>query len=85
VTDKVVVKNLYKIYGRDPSKAMRMLESGMSKELIFQQTGMVVGVKDANFHVEEGEIFVLMGLSGSGKSTLIRLLSVFGAGSTQAH
>jgi len=75
VTDKVVVKNLYKIYGRDPSKAMRMLESGMSKELIFQQTGMVVGVKDANFHVEEGEIFVLMGLSGSGKSTLIRLLN----------
>ena len=36
---------------------------------------MVVGVKDANFHVNEGEIFVLMGLSGSGKSTLIRLLN----------
>lgn len=75
MTDKVVVKNLYKIYGQDPVKAMRMLESGMSKDVIFQQTGMVVGVKDANFHVEEGEIFVLMGLSGSGKSTLIRLLN----------
>lgn len=75
MTEKIIVKNLYKIYGADPGRAMQMLGSGMSKELIFQQTGMVVGVKDANFHVEEGEIFVLMGLSGSGKSTLIRLLN----------
>lgn len=28
-----------------------------------------------NFEVNEGEIFVIMGLSGSGKSTLIRLLN----------
>ncbi|HAQ86955.1 MAG TPA: glycine betaine/L-proline ABC transporter ATP-binding protein, partial [Pseudomonas sp.] len=30
---------------------------------------------DVSFSVEEGEIFVLMGLSGSGKSTLIRLIN----------
>jgi glycine betaine/proline transport system ATP-binding protein len=75
VAEKVVVKNLYKIFGQSPDLAMQMLKRGLSKDEIFQQTGMVVGVKDANFHVNEGEIFVLMGLSGSGKSTLIRLLN----------
>jgi len=75
VAEKVVVKNLYKIFGHSPELAMQMLQRGLGKDEIFQQTGMVVGVKDANFHVNEGEIFVLMGLSGSGKSTLIRLLN----------
>lgn len=73
--EKVVVKNLYKVYGSHPEQAMEMLHAGQSKDSIFQQTGMVVGVTDANFSVNEGEIFVLMGLSGSGKSTLIRLLN----------
>ncbi len=75
MAEKVVVKNLYKIFGHSPDLAMQMLKRGLGKDEIFQQTGMVVGVKDANFHVNEGEIFVLMGLSGSGKSTLIRLLN----------
>jgi glycine betaine/proline transport system ATP-binding protein len=75
VVEKVVVKNLYKVYGPHPERAMQMLHAGQSKDAIFQQTGMVVGVTDANFSVNEGEIFVLMGLSGSGKSTLIRLLN----------
>ena len=75
MAEKVVVKNLYKVYGQNPAQAMQMLSKGQSKEDIFRQTGMTIGVKDANFHVNEGEIFVLMGLSGSGKSTLIRLLN----------
>ncbi|MCX8520007.1 MAG: glycine betaine/L-proline ABC transporter ATP-binding protein ProV [Rhodoferax sp.] len=75
MAEKVVVKNLYKIFGPNPNLAMQMLQQGKGKDGIFQQTGMVVGVKNANFHVNEGEIFVLMGLSGSGKSTLIRLLN----------
>lgn len=73
--EKIVVKNLYKIYGNHPQAAMHMLANGHSKEDVFAKTGMTVGIKDANFHVNEGEIFVLMGLSGSGKSTLIRLLN----------
>ncbi len=75
MTEKIVVKNLYKVFGPKPDVAMQMLQAGHGKDEIFRQTGMVVGVKDANFHVAEGEIFVLMGLSGSGKSTLIRLLN----------
>ena len=75
MAEKVVVRNLYKVFGPHPAQAMELLRQGRSKEEIFQQTGMVVGVKDASFSVDEGEIFVLMGLSGSGKSTLIRLLN----------
>ena len=72
---KIVAKGLHKIFGRAPEAALEMLRKGQNKDEIFAQTGMVVGVQDANFAVNEGEIFVIMGLSGSGKSTLIRLLN----------
>ena len=75
MAEKVVVRNLYKVFGPHPAQAMELLRQGQGKEQIFEQTGMVVGVKDASFTVDEGEIFVLMGLSGSGKSTLVRLLN----------
>lgn len=52
-----------------------MLKSGLSKDEIFKKTGMTIGVQDASFEINEGEIFVIMGLSGSGKSTLVRLLN----------
>lgn len=72
---KLEVKNLYKIFGEHPERAFKLLESGKNKEQIFAKTGLSVGVKDANLAIEEGEIFVIMGLSGSGKSTLVRLLN----------
>ncbi|GMA70928.1 hypothetical protein GCM10025879_21760 [Leuconostoc litchii] len=40
-----------------------------------KETGATVGVHDVSFDVEEGEVFVIMGLSGSGKSTLVRLIN----------
>ena len=72
---KVEVKNLYKVFGNKPKKAIKLLESGASKDAIFSQTGMTVGVQNASLQIREGEIFVIMGLSGSGKSTLVRLLN----------
>ncbi len=72
---KVVVKNLHKVFGNKPDIAMKMLNDGMHKDEILKQTGQVVGVLDATFQINKGEIFVIMGLSGSGKSTLIRLLN----------
>ncbi|EKT59457.1 glycine betaine/L-proline ABC transporter ATP-binding protein ProV [Providencia sneebia] len=72
---KLEVKNLYKIFGEHPEHALKLLESGMGKDEIFEKTGSTVGVKNANLAIEEGEIFVVMGLSGSGKSTLVRLLN----------
>lgn len=73
--EKLVVRNLYKIFGDDPDQALTMLEQGLPKQEIFEKTGQTVGVMDAGFTVYEGEIFVIMGLSGSGKSTLVRLLN----------
>jgi glycine betaine/proline transport system ATP-binding protein len=72
---KLEVKSLYKVFGNKPKKAIKMLESGATKDTIFSQTGMTVGVQNASLQIEEGEIFVIMGLSGSGKSTLVRLLN----------
>lgn len=72
---KLVVKNVFKVFGNQPKKALKMLEEGLSKEEIFKKTGMTIGVQNASFEINEGEIFVIMGLSGSGKSTLVRLLN----------
>jgi glycine betaine/proline transport system ATP-binding protein len=52
-----------------------MIQENRSKNEIVEKTGATVGVYDASFEVNEGEIFVIMGLSGSGKSTMIRLLN----------
>ena len=73
--EKLRVENLYKIFGPQPKKALKMLNDGMHKDDVLEKTGMTVGVNDASFSVNEGEIFVVMGLSGSGKSTLVRMLN----------
>ncbi|MDZ5566669.1 quaternary amine ABC transporter ATP-binding protein [Enterococcus cecorum] len=72
---KLEVKHLTKIFGRKTHQALNMIIENKSKKEILAKTGATVGVYDANFQVNEGEIFVVMGLSGSGKSTLIRLLN----------
>lgn len=72
---KIDVKNLTKIFGQHPEDAIKRLKQGKDKNQIFEETGMTVGVNRVSFRVEEGEIFVIMGLSGSGKSTLIRLIN----------
>jgi glycine betaine/proline transport system ATP-binding protein len=72
---KIEVKNLYKIFGPYPRQALIKLQSGWSKEKLLRQTGHTVGIHNVSFSVEQGEIFVVMGLSGSGKSTLIRCIN----------
>ena len=72
---KLVVKGLYKIFGSNPKRGLKLLQEGCSKEQIFRETGLTVGINNANFEVEEGETFVIMGLSGSGKSTVVRCLN----------
>ncbi|CAH8234196.1 glycine betaine/L-proline ABC transporter ATP-binding protein ProV [Vibrio aestuarianus] len=69
------VKNLYKVFGETPQQAFPLLAQGLDKDQIFEKTGLTVGVKDVSLSINEGEIFVIMGLSGSGKSTLVRLLN----------
>ncbi|MCP4746738.1 MAG: glycine betaine/L-proline ABC transporter ATP-binding protein ProV [Desulfobacteraceae bacterium] len=72
---KIIVENLYKIFGAQPQQAIKLLKQGRDKEFILDKTNMAVGVNNANFAIEAGEIFVIMGLSGSGKSTIVRMLN----------
>jgi glycine betaine/proline transport system ATP-binding protein len=72
---KIEIKNVYKVFGRHPEKALKMLGEGRKKDEILQKTHQVVALQDVSFSVEAGETFVVMGLSGSGKSTLIRCLN----------
>ncbi len=71
----IEVKNLSKIFGKNPNQALKLLDEGYSKDEILEKTGNTVGVNRASFEVKAGEIFVIMGLSGSGKSTLVRLIN----------
>ena len=75
MTTKISVDNLHKVFGPDPDEGMRLLEAGYEKDAIFEKTGNTVGVQRASFDIEEGEIFVIMGLSGSGKSTIVRMFN----------
>jgi glycine betaine/proline transport system ATP-binding protein len=73
--DKIVVEEVYKVFGPSPKQAIEMLKKGQSKAEILEKTRNAIGVAGANFTVKEGEILVVMGLSGSGKSTLVRCLN----------
>lgn len=73
--EKIRVENLYKIFGSNPKKIIPMLEKGANKDEVMEKTRHGVGVNNASFSVEQGEIVVVMGLSGSGKSTLVRCIN----------
>jgi len=72
---KVEVENVYKIFGPSPKQIIPLLEQGEDKTKILKKYKHTVGVNRTSFTVEEGEVFVIMGLSGSGKSTLIRCIN----------
>lgn len=72
---KIQVNNVYKVFGSAPMKMISFLEKGEKKTELLKKYKHSVGVNNVSFSVNEGEIFVVMGLSGSGKSTLIRCLN----------
>lgn len=72
---KISVRNLYKIFGKDPRTALKKVRDGMGKAELQRETGHVIGLNDNNIDMPTGKTTVIMGLSGSGKSTLIRQLN----------
>jgi len=72
---KISIRNLFKIFGPDPDVALEYVRRGMNKADLLEQQNHVLGLRDINVDMRDGEITVIMGLSGSGKSTLIRHLN----------
>ena len=66
--------SVYKIFGDNAQKLLSE-NKGKVDAAKFQEAGCIVGVNDASFDVNKGEMLVVMGLSGSGKSTLLRCIS----------
>ena len=67
-------KSVYKIFGDNAPKLFKE-SKGIVDPNYFQSEVCIVGVNNASFEVDNGEILVIMGLSGSGKSTLLRCIS----------
>jgi glycine betaine/proline transport system ATP-binding protein len=70
---KLACRGVWKLFGAGADRLMPGAD-GFSPEAL-AEAGAVIAVRDASFEIDEGEIFVIMGLSGSGKSTLVRCLS----------
>ncbi|UJB41152.1 quaternary amine ABC transporter ATP-binding protein [Streptomyces sp. A1-5] len=71
---RLQAEHLYKVFGRRPEDAVRKLQAGAGRDEL-RAEGTTAAVIDASIEVDEGQIFVVMGLSGSGKSTLLRMLN----------
>ena len=72
---KIEIKDLSILFGPEKAKAKKMIKQGKSKQEILKETGCTIAVRNANLEIEEGEMFMIMGLSGSGKSTLVRCIN----------
>jgi len=67
-------ESVYKIFGNNAEKLLEKYKGKVDSQK-FQDAGCIVGVNNASFEVNKGEMLVVMGLSGSGKSTLLRCIS----------
>ena len=71
---KLSCRNLWKVFGTGADEFMRQ-RNGDASSADLGQANLLGAVRRASIDVNEGEIFIVMGLSGSGKSTLVRCLS----------
>lgn len=76
MTDNVKLdcRDVWKLFGPGAEKLLRSQDQDHSLQAIVDR-GLIPAVRDVNLTINDGEIFVIMGLSGSGKSTLLRCMS----------
>ena len=74
-TSAISVRGLWKVFGPRPQRIVGTPAADLPRRELQARTGNVVAVREVDFDVAPGEVFVVMGLSGSGKSTLIRCLT----------
>lgn len=74
----IEVNDLQLVFGKGKKleAAKKLLKDGASNEEIRKKTTCAVGVRNVDFNVKKGELFVIVGLSGSGKSSLIRCFNL---------
>jgi glycine betaine/proline transport system ATP-binding protein len=72
----ISVRDLWKVFGPGAGKVPGSPElSALTRRELMERTGCTAAVRQTQFDVAHGEVFVVMGLSGSGKSTLLRCLN----------
>jgi glycine betaine/proline transport system ATP-binding protein len=72
----ISVRNLWKVFGPKAASIPASPElNALSRRELVERTGCTAAVREVDFDVAPGEVFVVMGLSGSGKSTLVRCLT----------
>lgn len=74
----IEVNNLQLLFGKGQKleRAKELLQNGSTIQEIREETTCAVGVKQVDFNIKKGELFVIVGLSGSGKSSLIRCFNL---------
>ena len=71
----ISVKGLWKVFGPKPERIVDAPEADLPRRELEARSGNVAAVRGVDLDVDDGEVFVVMGLSGSGKSTLVRCLT----------
>ena len=73
-TVQIGCRNVWKLFGRSAETFLRDRQAVPADDEI-AAAGLISAVRAVTLDVQEGEIFVIMGLSGSGKSTLVRCMT----------
>ncbi len=71
----ISVRGLWKVFGPKPERIVDAPEADLPRRELEARSGNVAAVRGVDLDVDDGEVFVVMGLSGSGKSTLVRCLT----------
>ena len=71
---QIEVKNLWKVFGQNTNLALSPEYTDKTRTEIQEELGALTALRNISFSIEQGEVYVVMGLSGSGKSTLARVL-----------